>query len=75
MDTYDEQAAIAGEAAGLRPEQWPGLAHIFRQIAAAENEACAKIADEERGGTGSYDSGYASACSNIASAIRSRRTG
>lgn len=44
-DTYDEQAAIAGEAAGLRPEQWPGLAHILRQTAAAEREACASDLD------------------------------
>lgn len=46
IDVWDEQAAIAGEAAGLRPEQWPVLAHIFRTVAAAEREACAKIADE-----------------------------
>ena len=45
-DTYDEQAKIAGAAAGLRPEQWPGLAHILRQTAAAEREACAKIATD-----------------------------
>jgi len=45
-DTYDEQAAIFGEAAGLRPEQWPGLAHILRQTAAAEREACAAKARE-----------------------------
>lgn len=43
-DTFDEQAAIAGEAAGLRPEQWPGLAHIFRTIAATERDRSLKIA-------------------------------
>lgn len=42
-DTFDEQAEIAGEAAGLRPDQWPGLAHIFRSIAKTEREACAAL--------------------------------
>lgn len=47
-DIYDEQAAIIGEAAGLRFAQWSGLAHILRQTAAAEREACAALADEFR---------------------------
>ena len=41
-DRFDEHAAIAGEAAGLRPEQWPGLAHLLRNTAAAEREAIAQ---------------------------------
>ncbi len=40
-DKYDAMALISGPIAGLRPEQLPGLAHIFRQIANDEREACA----------------------------------
>lgn len=44
-DRFDDMAAVAGAAAGLRPEQFPGFAHILRQVAAEEREACAKLAD------------------------------
>ena len=44
-DKYDAMALIAGPIAGLTPSQLPGLAHIFRQIAHDEREACANVAE------------------------------
>ena len=41
-DKYDSYAEIAGGAAGLDPKTWPGLAHILRQVAHDEREACAR---------------------------------
>ena len=43
-DRHDDMAKVAGEAAGLSPEKWPGLAHILRVTASDEREACANIA-------------------------------
>ena len=73
-DVYDEHAAIAGEAAGLRPEQWAGLAHLLRAIARDEREACAKIV-ETLNGDFERDTGPRTENalrSGIAAAIRNR---
>lgn len=45
-DKFDAMALIAGPIAGLKPEQLPGLAHIFRSIAKDERKACARMVDE-----------------------------
>lgn len=45
-DKYHAMALIAAGAGGLAEHQVAGLAHIFRQIARDENEACAEIAEE-----------------------------
>lgn len=50
-DIHDTNAAIAGEAAGLHPRQWPGLAHILRTTAETEREACARIVDANAEGS------------------------
>ncbi len=73
-DTYDEQAAIAGEAAGLRREQWPGLAHILRQTAAAEREACAVAAATFDVGDPGLHETYADGRRAAAAKIRARST-
>lgn len=64
-DKYDAMALISGPIAGLKSEQLPGLAHIYRQIARDEREACAKIADR-------FDHSYDGVHGMIADAIRAR---
>lgn len=48
-DKYDDLAKTAGSAAGLKPEQLPGFAHILRELARSERaeqkEACARVAE------------------------------
>ena len=44
-DKYDSMAEIAGGAGGLDPKTWPGLAHILRQVARDEREACVKVVE------------------------------
>jgi hypothetical protein len=39
-DKYDSYAEIAGGVSGIPANAWPGLAHIFRQIARDERKAC-----------------------------------
>lgn len=48
-DKYHDLAKTAGAAAGLKPEQIPGFAHILRELARSERaeqkEACARVAE------------------------------
>lgn len=78
-DKYDDLAKTAGAAAGLTPEQIPGLAHILRELAkgerAAERERCARVAEsamdrapDDEGPVRLW--GWRDACENIAAAIR-----
>jgi hypothetical protein len=68
-DKYHAMALIAAGAGGLRDDQVAGLAHIFRQIARDENEACAKAAEE----CGASSNGMRGEVAKyIASYIRSR---
>ena len=46
-DKYDALAQTAGSAAGLGPEQIPGLAHILRKLARDERERCARVAEQK----------------------------
>lgn len=72
MDRYDEMAKIAGEAAGLRSEQFAGLAHIMRALVRDEREACAKIADAWASSALAV-SASRHAASSIAAQIRDKR--
>jgi hypothetical protein len=77
LDAFDVMAQTAGKSAGLKPDQWPGLAHIFRAIARDEREACAQIMDQiaTTVPVADYDRGILAASTIGASMIRSRGKG